>query len=140
MSREVSPEQLEAMVADLDDVAARVLRLIWEEGQETVDEQDGLAPMAEKVQLIAAGLGLPPIGLLEELRDLWPELAGPRWGSKASPVVVRHGEMVVEAADRRIVRWLRHDTDRLVERIARHFGPGFVTKVRVVGPAGRKGW
>ena len=140
MSREVSPEQLEAMVADLDDVAARVLRLIWEEGQEAADEGDGLAPMAENVRLIAAGLGLPPIGLLEELRDLWPELAGPRWGSKASPVVVRHGEMVVEAADRRIVRWLRHDTDRLMERIARHFGPGFVTKVRVVGRAGRKGW
>ena len=139
MTPEVSPEKLEAMLADLDGLSARVLRLIWEEGQETEDEPDGLAPVAEEVQLIASRLGLPPLALLEELHDLWPELAGPRWGSRASPIVVRHSELVVEAADRRIVRWLQHDTDRLLERIVKYFGPGFVTKVRVVAPAGRRG-
>ena len=140
MTREVTPEQLETILADLDHLPARVLRLIWEEGQETEEENDGLVPVAEDVQLIASSLGLPPIGLLEELHDRWSELVGDRWGSRASPIVVRHGELVVEAADRRIVRWLQHDTDRLMERIAKYFGPGFVTKVRVVGPAGRRGW
>ena len=140
MTGEVSPDQLEAMLADLDPLSARVLRLIWEEGQETEREADGMVSLAENLHLIASGLGLPPIRLLEELHDLWPELAGPRWGSRASPIVVRHGELVVEAADRRIVRWLQHDTDRLMERIAKHFGPGFVTSVRVVGPAGKRGW
>lgn len=140
MTRDVSPEELEVMLADLDELSARVLRLIWEEGQETQDGAVGLVAVADDVQLIASSLGLPPIGLLEELHDRWSELAGERWGSKASPIVVRHGELVVEAADRRIVRWLRHDTDRLKERIAKYFGPGFVTKVRVVGPEGRRGW
>ena len=140
MSREVSPEQLEAMLTDLDDLSARVLRLIWEEDQETEDATVGMAVVADDVQLIASSLGLPPIGLLEKLDNLWPDLAGPQWASKATPLVVRHGELVVEAADRRIVRWLRHDTGRLMERIAECFGPGFVTKVRVVGPAGRRGW
>ena len=140
MTGEVSPDRLEAMLADLDPLSARVLRLIWEEGQETEGEADGLVSVAEDVQLIASSLGLPPIGLLEELHDRWPDLAGRRWGSRASPIVVRHGELVVEAADRRIVRWLQHDTGQLMERIAKHFGPRFVTKVRVVGPAGSRGW
>lgn len=140
MTAEVSPEQLEAMLAGLDDMSARVLRLIWEDGHETDDEGDGLVPLAEDVQLIASGLGLPPVGMLEELSDRWLEVAGSRWGSKSSPIVVRHGVLVVEAADRRIVRWLQHDTDRLVQRIAEHFGPGFVTKVRVAGPARNRGW
>ena len=140
MTRQVSPEQLEAMLAGLDDLSARVVRRIWEEGQETEDEEDGLFPVAEGVQRVASSLGLPPIALLEELNERWPELAGARWGSRASPIVVRHGELLVEAADRRIVRWLQHDTDQLVERLAGYFGPGFVTRVRVVGPTGRKGW
>ena len=140
MTREVSPEQLEAMLADLDGLSARVLRLIWEEGQETEDGAGGLVSVAEDVQLIASSLGLPPIDLLEELRDRWPELAGRRWGSRASPIVVRHGELMVAAVDRRIVRWLRHDTERLIERLAEHFGRGFVTKVRVVAPPRTKNW
>ncbi|MDE0167913.1 MAG: DciA family protein [bacterium] len=140
MTDQVSPEQLETMLAGLDDLSARVIRLIWEEGQETGDDEGGLVPVAEGVQRVAASLGLPPMALLEELIERWPELAGSRWGSRASPIVVRHGELLVEAADRRIVRWLQHDTDQLVERIAGYFGPAFVTRVRVVGPAGRKGW
>ena len=140
MTPEVTPERLEAMLADLDDLSARVLRLIWEEGHETHGDSDGMVSVAEDVQLIASGLGLPPIGMVEELHDRWLELAGSRWGSRSTPIVVRHGVLVVEAADRRIVRWLQHDTDRLVRRVAEHFGPGFVTKVRVVGPAGSRGW
>ena len=138
----LSAEQLEAMLADLDEQAARVLRLIWEEGQAdgSGEETTGMVPLTDGIRLIASGLGLPPIDLLQELERRWAELAGPQWGSNAVPIVVRHGELLVEAADRRIVRWLRHDTAPLVERLAGHFGGGFVTKVRVVGPPGRRSW
>ena len=99
-----------------------------------------MASVSDTVSTILFRLGLPPIDRIEELIRRWEDLAGSQWGSHATPIVVRHGELLVEAVDRRIVRWLRHDTARLVERLAGHFGVGFVTKVRVVSPPGQRGW
>ncbi len=137
----VSPDgrigELEAVLSELDDqAAARVLRLIWEDGQEDDHEPDGLVPVADGLGAIIGGLGLPPLELLGQLFEAWSDVAGSQWASLASPIVVKHGELLVEAADRRIVRWLRHDAEPLVRRIEQRFGSGFVTRVRVVGPRG----
>ena len=135
-------EQLETTLAHFDEREARVLRLIWEEaeGRRGDEQAEEMAPVSDGVGAILTRLGLPPIKRLEELTRRWEELAGPQWGSRAVPIVVRHGELLVEASDRRIVRWLRHDTGRLVDRLALHFGSAFITEVRVVGPPGQRGW
>ena len=135
-----SRERLEGMLAGYGEGEAKVLRLIWERAEDRASDErsDGMKAVSHAVRGIVSELGLPPIHLLEELNHRWEELAGPQWGSNGVPIVVRHGELVVEAADRRIVRWLRHDTGRLVERLAEHFGSGFVTKVHVVSPPERR--
>ena len=133
----LSRDAMEAIVDGFSDQEARVLRLIWEHEEENRsggDSGDRMVALGEGLAGILAGFGLPPIELLEELRSRWRELAGGRWGSQSVPIVVRHGELMVAAVDRRIVRWLRHDRESLVERLEGHFGRGFVTKVRVVGP------
>ena len=139
----LSRDDVETIVGSFDAQEAQVLRLIWEReerGRYQDDSGGGMEVLGEGLAGILAGLGLPPIEMLEELRSRWGELAGRRWGSQSVPVVVRHGELMVAAVDRRIVRWLRHDTERLMERLAEHFGRGFVTKVRVVTPPRTKNW
>lgn len=139
----LSRDDVETIVGSFPDQEARVLRLIWERQERDRYEggsEEGMAALGEGLAGILARLGLPPIELLEELRSRWEELAGRRWGSQSVPIVVRHGELMVVAADRRIVRWLHHDRERLIERLQGHFGRGFVTKVRVVAPLRGEDW
>ena len=132
-----SREHLEATLARFDEAEALELGLAWVEAERHRREEkrpEAISPVSDTVELILSQLGIPSIRRLEELIRRWEEVAGTRWGSQTAPVVVRHGELLVEACDRRIVRRLRLDAGRLVDRIARHFGPGFVTRVRVVSP------
>lgn len=134
-------QDMETIVEAFNDEEARVLRLIWEHGHRPEDgSAEGMVALGEGLGGILARFGLPPIELLEELRSRWRELAGGRWGSQSVPIVVRHGELMVAAVDRRIVRWLRLDSESLVERLEAHFGRGFVTRIRVVGPPRGESW
>ena len=137
-----SRERMEAATAGFDRVEARLLRLVWEDAERARREAGAAEPthVGAAVASIMTRLGIPSLARLEELNDRWFDLAGPQWGSHSTPVVVRHGKLLVEASDRRIVRSLRHDAERLVERLADHFGAGFITEVKVVSPAGRRGW
>lgn len=141
MTEGLSRQQVETIVSGFGVQEARVLRLIWEEGQaEQRLAMEQLPSLGDDIGRLLVALGLPPFELLQELRNRWEELAGDRWGSDTAPIVVRHGELLVEAVDHRIVRRLRYDTDRLMERLERRFGRGFVTSVRVVAPPRGKGW
>ena len=133
----LSRDGMEEIVGGFPDEEARALRLIWLAGEREPQEgapAGGMVALEESLAGLLAGLGIPPIELLEELRSRWEEVAGHQWGSRSVPIVVRHGELLVEAADRRIVRWLHHDTQPLIKRLEGHFGRGFVTRVRVVAP------
>lgn len=142
MSGGWSRERMEAATAHFERDEARLLRLVWEDAERRRRARRSGAPahVGAAVASIMTRLGIPPPATMEELSDRWSDLAGPQWGSHAVPVVVRHGQLLVEAGDRRIVRSLRHDADRLVERLAGHFGPAFITGVKVVSPPGRRGW
>ena len=106
-----SRDQVETALGPFDEEEARALRLIWEDAEQRRDRDeeqvDGMVPVSDTVSTILLRLGLPPIARLEELIRRWEELAGSQWGSQAAPIVVRHGELLVEACDRRVVRWLR---------------------------------
>lgn len=134
---ELSRSEMEAIVSDFPDREARVLRLIWEHDDDrrrAGGSPAGMGVIHEGLAGILARFGLPPIELLQELRARWREIAGPHWGSQATPIVVRHGVLLVEAVDRRLVRRLAYDTDRLLERLEGVFGKGFVIGVRVAPP------
>ncbi len=136
MRRRVSRDEMEGIVGRLDDEVGRVLSLIWEHDRLGDQQQppEDMDDLSEGLTAILGRLGLPSIKLLLELRSRWKELAGQHWGSQAVPIVVRHGVLLVEAADRRLVRRLGYDTDGLLERLERHFGEGFVSEIRVVSP------
>ncbi len=136
MRQRASRDEMEGIVGRLDDKAARVLSLIWEHdrlGDREASPED-MDDVREGLTVILGRLGLPAIEPLLELRSRWKELAGHHWGSQAVPIVVRHGVLLVEAVDRRLVRRLRYDTDGLLKRLESHFGVGFVSEIRVVSP------
>lgn len=137
-----SRERMEVATAHFDPGEARLLRMVWEDAERQRRARRAAEPehVGAAVASIMTRLGIPPLARLRELNNRWTDLAGPQWGSHAAPIVVRHGKLLVEASDRRIVRSLRNDAERLVERLADYFGPGFITEVKVVSPPGRRGW
>ncbi len=132
-----SRQRVEEILARFDPEEARALALAWSEAERErrrEKQADRTAPMSEAVRSILSEHGLPPLARMQQLYRRWEELAGRQWAAHSKPLVIRHGELVVEASDRRIVRRLRHDANRLMNRLNRHFGEGFVTRVRVVSP------
>ncbi len=143
MSRRTSRDEMEDIVAGFDKEVALVLNRIWEYENHLGDQQDYVEEMedlGEGLRAILARLGLPSIEVLQELREHWNRLAGHHWGSQAAPIVVRHGVLIVEAADRRLVRRLRYDTDSLLNRLQSHFGKTFVSEIEVVSPSAERRW
>lgn len=147
MTERWSPDQVEEALASFDGTESRALRMLWEIQELERGHQRRQAKQAgemesfgDMIQSIMARLGMADLDRIRELDERWEEVAGPQWGSNSVPVVVSNGELLVEASDPRLVRMLRHDTDRLVVRIAERFGRSFVTTVRVVGPPWRRGW
>lgn len=136
MTEEWSRERVEKVLARFGRGEAEALAAAWVEAQKGRRGRPAgaPAPLPAAVRDIFAQEGLPPIRRLLELYRRWPELAGPQWAACAEPLVVRNGELLVESSDRRIVRRLGHDAKRLAARLNRHFGEGFVDRVRVIGP------
>lgn len=135
MTERWSRKRVEEALAHLGRREAAALALAWAEAQQARGGRPAeLTAMPAAVQDLFEREDFPPIGQLRELYRRWPELAGPRWADCAEPLVVRGGELWVQALDRRIVRRLRHDARRLAARLNRHFGEGFVGKVQVIGP------
>ena len=135
MTGEWSRERVEKVLARFGRDEAEALAAAWAEARKgRGGRQPGAATLPAAVRDIFAQEGLPPIRQMLELYRCWPELAGPQWAACAEPLVVRNGELLVESSDRRIVRRLGHDAKRLAARLNRHFGEGFVDRVRVIGP------
>ena len=136
MTGEWSRERVEKVLARFGRDEAEALAAAWAEARKgRGGRQPGTAAaLPAAVRDIFAQEGLPPIRQMLELYRRWPELAGPQWAACAEPLVVRNGELLVESSDRRIVRRLGHDAKRLAARLNRHFGEGFVDRVRVIGP------
>ncbi|MYD03488.1 MAG: DUF721 domain-containing protein [Acidimicrobiia bacterium] len=112
--------------------------------QRLSDEQEGsgggLVALGDLIPTLLSHFGVDDTDRVRRLSENWNEIAGKQWGSKSVPVVVSKGELLVEASDPRMVRLLRLDSNRLLERIADRFGSSFVTSVRVVGPPWKREW
>lgn len=136
MTDEWSRERVEKLLARFGRDEAEALAAAWAEARRGRNSRPAGAvrPLPAAFRDIFVQEGLPPIRRLLELYRRWPELAGPQWAACAEPLLVRNGELLVESSDRRIVRRLGHDANRLAARLNRHFGEGFVDRVRVIGP------
>lgn len=136
MTEEWSRERVEKLLARFGRDEAEALAASWVEARRgrAGRPAGAVKTLPTAFRDIFAQEGLPSTRRLLELYRRWPELAGPQWAACAEPLVIRNGELLVESSDRRIVRRLGHDAKRLAARLNRHFGEGFVDRVRVIGP------
>jgi hypothetical protein len=82
-------------------------------------------------------LGIAPIEVIVDLEEHWDEVAGPPWVGISRPVVLRDGELVVEAVSGPAVGLLRYAVGDLHRRLDSRLGPGMVDRIAVRLP-GRK--
>ena len=93
-----------------------------------------LSALSDLLGPMLADLGVANLGVLSELAEQWNELAGSPWSGNSIPLVVQHGELVVEATTTGAVRLLRYASESLAKRLGDHFGQDVVSSVRVVAP------
>ena len=90
-----------------------------------------LQRIGDDLDAVLRRLGLPAVGAAERLVDDWPEVAGEPWASRARPVGLHRGELVVEVADGTTASLLRYQVGDLLERLEEGLGARLVDTVRI---------
>jgi hypothetical protein len=98
-----------------------------------------LERLGDGLEGVLRRLGLPPPGALDRLLDDWPALAGEPWASRAVPVVLRRGELVVEVADGTAASLLKYQSNALLDRLEQGLGARLVDSVRIRLSGPKKG-
>jgi hypothetical protein len=82
-------------------------------------------------------LGVEALDVLIELTERWESIGGDPWYGVSRPIVIRRGELVVEADPASAVRYLSYATSDLMRSLEGYFGRGVVVSIRVV-PTSRR--
>lgn len=82
-------------------------------------------------------MGLDRVDLTLALMEEWDEVAGAPWAGASNPLVVKDGELIVEATSPTAVRFLRYSVGDLLRRLDDRFGEGAVSAVTVRPPPSR---
>jgi hypothetical protein len=95
-------------------------------------------PFGHALDAALQRLGIADLDVLMELDRAWDEIAGSPWSGVSRPVVLRRGELVVEAGSGPAAGLLRYAVGDLHRRLDGRFGPGVVAAitVRVTFPGG----
>ncbi len=88
-------------------------------------------PIRELLQSVLSRLGVARPLEMAELLAKWEDVAGEPWASRAAPVSLSGGELVVEVADGATASLLRYQTSQLSARLDEQVGRGLVTTVRI---------
>lgn len=91
----------------------------------------GLESMGGMIGGALRKLGLDRLDVMLALFDDWEELAPDPWCRHARPVLLRGGELLVEAVSAPAVSLLRYATGDLLRALDQRFGEGVVSVVRV---------
>ena len=92
----------------------------------------------DALRRVLGRLGVPDVEVLLALEGEWRELAGPLWGEHTRPLVLRNGELVVEATTPQAVSMLKYAVGDLQRALDQRFGEGVVESIRLQAP-GRRG-
>lgn len=98
----------------------------------------GPVPLSDGIEAFLARFGLPSPEVSQSIFDRWHDV-GPPWSEHARPVVLRGGELVVEALAPSMVSVLRYAVGNLHKALDELLGPGVVTSVTVRPPGRRDG-
>jgi hypothetical protein len=79
-------------------------------------------------------LGIERFDVVLQLIAEWETLTPEPWCSQSSPVLLKDGELVVEAQSTQVVSLLRYAVGDLLRTLDERFGEGAVGSVRVQSP------
>jgi predicted nucleic acid-binding Zn ribbon protein len=97
-----------------------------------------LERVGDGLEAVLRRLGMPAPLHLGRLVEEWAVLAGEPWASRATPVGLRDGELVVEVGHGTDATLLKYQVGDLLERLQRGLGAPLVQAVRIrVGGPGR---
>lgn len=86
---------------------------------------------------VLGSMGLDRIDLTLSLMEEWDEIAGAPWAGASNPLVIKDGELIVEAISPTAVRFLRYAVGDLMRSLDDRFGEGVVSAVTVRPPPAR---
>ena len=79
-------------------------------------------------------LGIERLDVTLGLVDEWEELVPEPWRSQANPLMLKDGELLVEARSPQVASLLRYAVGNLLKVLDERFGEGVVDSVRVQSP------
>ncbi len=97
-----------------------------------------LVHVGEGLEKLLRRLGMVAPVDLGRLVDEWAQLAGDPWATRAVPVGLQRGELVLEVADGTDASLLKYQVGTLVERLERELGGRMVEAVRIRVASPRK--
>ena len=96
-----------------------------------------LHPVGALLKSILGSMGLERVQLTLTLMEEWDDLAGSPWVGASNPLVVKDGELIVEATSPTAVRFLKYAVGDLMRRLDGRFGEGVIESVTVRPPPSR---
>ncbi|MGZ5385372.1 MAG: DciA family protein [Acidimicrobiia bacterium] len=93
-----------------------------------------LESMGGLVAQVLKNLGIERLDVMFSLAGEWETITPEPWCSHATPVLLKDGELVVEAASSQTVGLLRYAVGDLLRSLDERFGVGVVGTVRVQSP------
>ena len=116
-------------------------RLNSELDHRSVDDVDdlGLTRLSDSLERFVDHLGAPPISILSQLHDRWPELVGPGLAAATRPVELLEGVLTVACTDAAWASQIGWMEGQIIRRFEATFGSDTVHRVqaRVDGEKGR---
>ncbi len=96
---------------------------------ERVDDL-GLTPLGDSLERFVNHLGAPPISILSQLHDRWPEIVGPGLAAATEPVELLNGVLTVGCQDAAWASQIGWMEAQIIRRFDATFSAGMVQQVR----------
>ena len=89
----------------------------------------GFTPLADSLETFVRNLGAPPVSVLTQLDDRWPELVGPGLAAATRPVELIDGVLTVACDDAAWASQISWMEGQIKKRFDTTFGSGLVKRV-----------
>ncbi|MDH3300429.1 MAG: DUF721 domain-containing protein [Acidimicrobiia bacterium] len=90
----------------------------------------GLTRLGESLERFVDHLGAPPISILSQLHDRWPELVGPGLAAATRPVELLNGVLTVACIDAAWASQIGWMEAQIIRRFEATFGSETVQRVQ----------
>lgn len=89
----------------------------------------GLTPLGDSLERLVRNLGAPPVSVLTQLDDRWPELVGPGLAAATRPVELIDGVLTVACDDSAWASQISWMEAQIKKRFDSTFGSGLLRRV-----------